>query len=107
MNVLQRKTNHNTFAKILTKKDANNEADYEEPSVTHELQKYFNLFECVHNLLSRIDATYEKACMATPRDKYYENMLETIDDYNYGNNTPLSNEKLRQAIGTVMAETEA
>ena len=37
MKVLQRKINHNEFIKILTnKKDANNEAEYEEPSVTYD-----------------------------------------------------------------------
>ena len=44
--------------------------------------------------------------MATPRDKYYEKMLETLVDYNDRKNAPFSNEKLRQAISTVMEETE-
>ena len=33
-------------------------------------------------------------------------MLETLVEYNDHNNTPLSNEKLRQAVSTVMVETE-
>ena len=33
-------------------------------------------------------------------------MLETIVDYNDHHSAPLSNEKLRQAISTVMEETE-
>ena len=34
-------------------------------------------------------------------------MFENLVDYNDRNNAPLSNEKLRQAISKVMAETEA
>ena len=55
----------------------------------------------------RLDVTYERACMATPKDKYYEKMLETLVDDNNRNGAPLSNEKLRQAVGKVMEETEA
>ena len=36
-----------------------------------------------------------------------QTMFETIVDYNDHNNTPLSNESLRQAIIKVMAEMEA
>ena len=41
---------------------------------------------------------YEQACMATPKDKLYEKMLETIVDYNDHNDAPFSNDKLGQAI---------
>ena len=51
--------------------------------------------------------TYKQACMATPRDKYYSKMLETLVDYNYHNNAPLSNKKILQAISKVIAEEEA
>ena len=44
--------------------------------------------------------------MATPRDKYYEKMLETLVEYNDRHNAPLSNDNLQQAIITVMEETE-
>ena len=50
---------------------------------------------------------YERACMATPKDKYYTKMLENLVDYNDHHNAPLSNEKLRQEKSKVMAETEA
>ena len=43
--------------------------------------------------------------MATPRDKYFENMLDTPVDYNDHHNASFSNEKLRQSISKVMAET--
>ena len=41
------------------KKGANNEAHYEESSVTDEVPSYFNIFECGRNLLNRLDLTYE------------------------------------------------
>ena len=49
---------------------------------------------------------YERACMATPREKYYTKILETLVDYNDRNNAPLSNEKLQKAISKFMEETE-
>ena len=56
-------------------KDANNEAEHEElSSMDNSFVKdpeYFNIFECVNNILNKIDATREWACMATPRDRYY------------------------------------
>ena len=55
-------------------KDAKNDTEYEEPSATHEVLSYFKIFECGKNLLNVLDMTYERACMATPRDKYYEKM---------------------------------
>ena len=56
--------------------------------------------------MNRLDMTYERACMATTKEKYYTKMLETLVDYNDRNNAPLSNEKLRHAVSKVMAETE-
>ena len=44
--------------------------------------------------------------MATSRDKYNVKMLETLVYYNDRNNVPFSNEKLRQAIITVVVEME-
>ena len=56
-------------------KDAKNETEYEEYSVTDEVPSYFNIFECVRNILNRLDVTYEQACMAPAKDKYYTKML--------------------------------
>ena len=44
--------------------------------------------------------------MATTKDKYYTNMLETLVDYNDCNNAPLSNEDLRKSASKVMSKTE-
>ena len=94
------------YKNINKQKDAKNEAEYEEYSVTNELPSYFNRFEWGRNLLNRIDVTYEQACMFAPKEKYYTNMLETLIDYNDHHNVPLSNEKLRQAVSKVMSETQ-
>ena len=49
-------------------KNAKNEAEYEESSVTDEVMSYFNIVECRRNILNRLDATYERACMATQKE---------------------------------------
>ena len=77
-------------------------AEYKESSVTKEVPSYFNIFECGRNLLDILDVTYERACMATPREKYYEKMLETLVDDNNRNGAPFSDEKLLQAVNKVM-----
>ena len=48
-------------------KNANNETEYEEFSVTDEVSNYFNIFECSRNVLNRLDVTYEGACMVTTK----------------------------------------
>ena len=91
---------------INKQEDANNDTEYEEYSVTDEVLIYFNMFKCGRNILNGLDVTYERACMATTKEKYYTKKLETIVDYNDRNNSPLSNEKLRQAVSKFMVETE-
>ena len=44
--------------------------------------------------------------MGNTKDKYYTKMLETLVNYNDCNNAPFSNEKIRQAVSRVVAETE-
>ena len=75
-------------------KEANNEAEYEESSVTHEVTIYVNIYECGRSILNRLDMTYELACMATSKQKYFTKLLETVVDYNIHHNAPLSNEKI-------------
>ena len=67
---------------INKQKDANKEADYEEYSVTDELKRYCNIFECGRNILNRLDVTYEWACMATQKEEYYTDLLETMIEHN-------------------------
>ena len=82
-------------------------AEYEESSVTKEVRSYFNIFECGRNLLDRIDVTYERAFMSTPKDKYSTKLFKTLVDDNNRNGAPLSNEKIQRAVSIVMEETEA
>ena len=56
--------------------------------------------------MNRLDAAYERACTATPRDKYYTKMYETLVDYNDRNDAPFSNENIWQAIRKIMADKE-
>ena len=81
--------------------------EYKESSANKELTSYFNIFECGKNIFDRLDVTYEQACMATPKYKYYDMLLNAIIGDNNRIVVPLSNEKLRQAFGKVMKETEA
>ena len=63
--------------------------------------RYFNLFKCGKNILNRLDATCKRECMAASRDRYYTEMFNTLTDYNDRNNTPLSNDNIREAIRKV------
>ena len=53
-----------------------------------------------------IYVTYERACMATQEEEYYTDMLGTMIEHNDRTNIPLSKEKLRQSINTIVEETE-
>ena len=88
---------------IIEQKDA----EYKESSVTKEGAGYFKIFECGQNLLDILDVKYERACMSTPKDKYYTTLLETLVDDNNRNGALFSNEKLQRVVGKVMEETEA
>ena len=83
------------------------DTEYKESSFTKEVPSYFNIFECGRNILDRLDVMYEQVCMATPKDKYYEKMLETLVDENNLNSASLYNENLRQVVNKVMEETES
>ena len=45
--------------------------------------------------------------MATPRNKYYNALLNTLVNGNNLRSEPLSNEKIQQAVGKVIEEAEA
>ena len=92
-------------------KDTNNKAEYEEHSVTYDPvvrePSYFNKFEYENNDLNKIYATCKRPCMATPREKYYIYIYETLIDYNERNYAPFSNENIQQAINKVISEEES
>ena len=67
---------------------------------------FLNIFECDGNLLNRLDVTYEVVCVATQKEEYYTDLLETIIEHKDRSKTPLSKEKLWQAINTIVEEME-
>ena len=75
--------------------------------MTEEVTSYFNIFECGRNILDKLDVTYQQAFMATPKDKYYNMLLDNLINDNNHKGKPLSNEKLQQSVRIVMEETEA
>ena len=68
---------------------------------------HFNIFSRGKNILNKLDATCGRTCMATPRDKYYMELLRNITDFNDCNGAPLSIEKIREATHRVIVEEEA
>ena len=56
--------------------------------------------------MNRLDVKYEQACMATQYKEFFTVLLETMIEHNDRSNTPLSKEKLRKVINTILAETE-
>ena len=81
--------------------------EHKETAVTKKVKDYFNIYECGRNLLDRLDVTYQQAFMATPKDKYYNALLDTLVKDNNLRGEPLSNEKIHQAVGKVIEETES
>ena len=75
------------------------DTEYKKPSVTKAVRSYFNIFECGRNLLDKLDVMYEQAFMATPKDKYYNALLDTLVKDNNSKGETLSNDKIRQAVG--------
>ena len=45
--------------------------------------------------------------MATPKEKYYNALLDTLVKDNNLRGKPLSNEKIQKAVGKLIEETEA
>ena len=96
---------------INKEKDANIDADYEESTVTDypvfKEPSYFNMFECGNIILNMIDAMCQRACMATPIDKYYTKMYKTLVDHNDRNDAPVSTEKIQQEMRKLITKEEA
>ena len=60
---------------ITKQKDANNEVTYDVPNYCNG----FNVFKCVRKLLDGLDVSYERACMATPKEEYFTEMLDNLN----------------------------
>ena len=52
--------------------------EHKEPSVTEKVKSYFNIYKCGRNLLDRLDVTYQREFKATPTEKYYNALLDTL-----------------------------
>ena len=74
--------------------------------MTKEVTSYFKIFECGRNLLYRLDVTYQRAFMVTPKDKYYNALLDNLVKDNNLRGEPLSNERLRQSVIYVREEMD-
>ena len=75
--------------------------------MTEKVKSYFNIYECGINILERLGVKYQREFMVTPKDKYYNALLDTLMKENNFRGEPLSNENIQQAVGIVIEETEA
>ena len=75
--------------------------------MTEKVKSYFNIYKCGRNLLERLDVMYQRAFMATPKEKYYNVFLDNLAKDNNLRGEPFSNENIQQAVGKVIEETEA
>ena len=52
--------------------------------VTYDVPNYFkvfNVFGCRRNILERLDVSYKRAYMSTPKEEEFTDMLYHIDNY--------------------------
>ena len=79
----------------------------DELPVTEKVTSYFNIYECGRNLLDRLDVTYQRAFMVTPKYKYCNTFLDTLVKDNNLRGEPFSNQNIQDAVSDVIEETEA
>ena len=79
---------------IKKQKDAKNEVTYYEP----EYFNAFNIFKCGRNILDRLDVSYERACITTPKEEYFTEMLDHLIEHNCCHGTQMSNKNLREVV---------
>ena len=92
--------------------------DHIEPSASVKEASYFNIFECVRNLLDQPDVTYQRAFTASEtlsavprghyepspaRERYYDMQADLIAEKNVG----MDKDKIRKEISHVKLEDEA
>ena len=66
----------------------------------------FNVLECGRKLLDRLDVSYERVCMATPREAFFTEMWNSLLRNNHLRGTPLSSKNLQEAVRRVMEEEQ-
>ena len=80
-----------------------------EPSVIEKGTSYFNIFECSRNILDQLDVTYQRLFMSSPvqeglyqpspaRERYYDQMSESLIEAKVGSDRTINNEELHKAI---------
>ena len=75
---------------ITEQKYANNE-------VTYDFLKYFNVFnvfECGRKLLDKLDVSYKRLYMTTPKEEYFTEILEHLNEYNDRHSQRLSSKNI-------------
>ena len=77
------------------------------PSVTKEVTSNFNILKCGRNILNKLDVTCQRAFMATPEEKYYNALLDTLVKENNIRGEPLYNDNIRQAVAKLIEEMES
>ena len=80
---------------------------HKEHTVTEKVKSYFNIYECGRNLLDQLGVTYQQAFMATPKDKYYNALLDTLFKDNNLRGEPFSNQKIQQSVSDEIEDMEA
>ena len=92
--------------------------EHKEPSVTEKVTIYFNIFECIKNILDQLEVTYQRAFMESPvregcympspaRERYYDQLAKSLINSNVRNDGTINNYKLNQAINDLKAEAKA
>ena len=81
--------------------------EHKEPSVTEKVTSYFNIYECGRNLLEWLDLMYQWAFMATPKDKYYNALLDNLVKDNNIRCIPLFNQYIHEKVSDVIGKTES
>ena len=72
---------------IKKQEDTKNEVTYDVPNYF----KTFNVSECGRKLSYRLGLSYKRVCIATPKEKYFTEMLTHPIEHNHRHVTPMSN----------------
>ena len=54
--------------------------------------------------MERLDLLYERACMATPKEEYFTEMLDSLIEHTRCHVTPLSSKNIKEAVIRVMED---
>ena len=83
-------------------KDTKSEVTYDVPNGF----KLFNVFEYGRKILYRLDVSYKRAYMAIPKEEYFTEMLDHLNEYNNRHGQRLFSKKIRDAVIVFMKEKE-